>query len=228
MMPPMAPRPAAAVGRGPRLGSAVWVAGELVEAVLPELVGAAVVPELEAESVVEAALLVELAAEVEAVAQVTEVGRSVTPAPLQSCARGREGNCQRNGTPDLICLRYGSKKRRLTLRATDTALSWSDALQSPARQQAISSMNSLLLQMHLTSLPQSPMPPLRKELAQLCCQGTPVSDCFLSVTITHLGEGTYSARREIEAALSDNDASESEGQSSDGLHDCGLMVYVDN
>jgi len=184
----MAPRPAAAVGRGPRLGSAVWVAGELVEAVLPELVGAAVVPELEAESVVEAALLVELAAEVEAVAQVTELGRSVTPAPLQSCARGREGNCQRNGARDLICLRYGSKKRRLTLRATDTALSWSDALQSPARQQAISSMNSLLLQMHLTSLPQSPMPPLRKELAQLCCQGTPVSECFfLSVTIASRG-----------------------------------------
>lgn len=51
------------------------------------------------------------------------------------------------------------------------AFCWSSALQPPglARQHEMSLMKELLLQMHLASRPQSPMPFRRNEFAQSCC-----------------------------------------------------------
>lgn len=81
-MPPMAPRPAAAVGRGPRLELSVVVEVAVVAASSPSSlsvpVGAAVV---DADSP-EVWLLVAAPLVAEGLAQVTAVG-TFTPAPLQ-------------------------------------------------------------------------------------------------------------------------------------------------
>lgn len=83
MIPPMAPRPAAAVGRGPKLVLSLvvvlWAAGFWVAALAPVPVGAGAVPEPVREAVVLAA---------EAVAQATSVGRPFTPTASQICCGG--------------------------------------------------------------------------------------------------------------------------------------------
>ena len=104
-MPPMAPRPAAAVGRGPRPVLLLVEAAPAPPVSVPEPVGAGVVLEPVGEPVLEPepepvvwapADVVSAAAEVLVCAAVvlheTTEGRSVTPMPLQSCLRSK--SCQ--------------------------------------------------------------------------------------------------------------------------------------
>ncbi len=147
--PPSRPAPTAADSRGAlpvdKLEVVVAVVAAVVAAVAPVALVVAVVPEeLEELEVVVAeaeAAVVEVAAvaSVAVETQLTTAG-TVTPWAAHSCD------------------------------AKVMAELWSAALQPPgwARQQAIWEMKSLSEQMHLGSVPQLPMPPVRNLLAQDC------------------------------------------------------------
>jgi hypothetical protein len=110
----------------------------------------------------------------EAVEQATVVGRSVTPKALQSCGEREEIDHVSLAVDVAVAVASAPRERKLTLAAAEMAVVWSSALQSPARQQAISPRKSLFLQMHSAFLPQSPMPPFRKVVAQFCCREAPM------------------------------------------------------
>lgn len=91
-------------------------------------------------AVVVAAVSVVLALPLAVLEQTTTVGRVVTPRPPQNTD------------------------------AKLTATDWSDGPQFLERQHEMSSMKSLLPQMHFESLPHSPMPPWRKGSTHVCAQ----------------------------------------------------------